>query len=181
MHSSMSTEHGATFQARLAAVRLVLCDVDGVLTDGTVFIGAGVEMKAFNIQDGMGIAMLRHAGLRMGWISSRPSMATAQRAQELRIDFLHQEKGSKIEAVERILSQAALSWAEVCFIGDDLVDLAPIGRARVGVAVANAVAECKAAAALVTQAAGGHGAVREVIEMILKAQNKWESAIQHYA
>ncbi len=170
-----------SLRPRLAQVKLLLCDVDGVLTDGTVFIGAGTELKAFHIQDGMGIAMLRRAGLRTGWISSRASTATVQRAQELKIDFLHQEKGSKVEAVERILTQAGLGWDEVCFVGDDVVDLGPLKRAGVAVAVANAVPECKAAAAYVTKAAGGHGAVREIVELILKAQHKWDALLEQYA
>ena len=124
--------------------------------------------------------LLRRAGLKIGWVSSRPSSATTQRARELKIDFLHQEKGSKVEAIERILAQADASWDEVCFVGDDVVDLGALKRAGVAVAVANAIPECRAAAAYVTRAAGGHGAVREVVDLILKAQNKWDALIEQY-
>lgn len=159
--------------ARLRRVRWLLCDVDGVLTDGTVWVGADFEAKAFNIQDGMGLALLRHAGLKCGWVSSRPSPATAQRAAELRVDFLHQDKTPKVAAIEARLARDGAGWAEVCYMGDDLVDLGPLRRAGVGVAVANAVAEVKRRAHCVTKARGGQGAVREVVELILRAQGQW--------
>jgi len=167
---------------RLIRIRLLLCDVDGVLTDGTVFIGGPDEFKAFNIQDGFGLVLLRRAGLAVGWVSARPSTATARRARELKIDFLVQQKDrdSKVAAVEKILAQAGRKWDEVCFVGDDIVDLGPLRRAGVAVAVANAVAEAKAVAHVVTRAAGGHGAVREVVEMILKAQGQWKNFVAHY-
>jgi 3-deoxy-D-manno-octulosonate 8-phosphate phosphatase (KDO 8-P phosphatase) len=173
----------SSLDARLKAVRLLLCDVDGVLTDGSVFIGnAGGEHKQYNIQDGLGIVLLRRAGLKTGWISARPSAATAMRARELKIDFLVQQKDTfgKVAAVEKILAREKSNWDEVCFVGDDIVDLGPLQRAGVAVAVANGVREAKAAAHLVTRAAGGHGAIREVVELILKAQGKWNSFVAHY-
>jgi 3-deoxy-D-manno-octulosonate 8-phosphate phosphatase (KDO 8-P phosphatase) len=168
--------------SRLKHVKLLLCDVDGVLTDGSVFIGAAGEFKPFNIQDGLGLVLLRRAGLKTGWVSARPSAATESRARELKINFLIQQKDrySKVAAVEKLLAQEKLNWDEVCFVGDDIVDLGPLQRAGVAVAVANAVCEAKAAAHLVTHAAGGRGAVREVVEMILKAQGKWGSIVAHY-
>jgi 3-deoxy-D-manno-octulosonate 8-phosphate phosphatase (KDO 8-P phosphatase) len=167
---------------RLKKVRLFLCDVDGVLTDGSVFIGGAQEIKRFNIQDGLGLVFLRRAGIKTGWVSSRPSLATTRRARELKIDFLVQQKDhlGKVGAVENILRQTKLGWDAVCYVGDDVVDLGPLQRAGVAVAVANAVREVKATAHHVTRAAGGHGAVREVIEMILKAQGKWDSLIAVY-
>lgn len=166
---------------RLARIKLLLCDVDGVLTDGSVFIGGLSEFKQFNIQDGLGLVTVRRHGIKVGWISSRPSTATTQRAEELKIDFLHQQKGSKVAAVQRILDQTGLQWAEVCFVGDDIVDLAIMRRCGVAVAVANGVAEAKACADYVTQAGGGKGAVREVIELLLKAQNKWDHVIAEHS
>ena len=165
--------------SRLARIKLFLCDVDGVLTDGTIYIGGSQEVKRFNIQDGLGLVLLRRAGIRTGWISSRPSPATTLRATELKIDFVVQQKDrlSKAGAIEKILAAEKLGWDDACYVGDDIVDLAPLKKAGVGVAVANAVAEAKAAADYVTQAAGGYGAVREVVEMILKAQGKWDSII----
>src|SRR5262245_52322585 len=146
---------------RLARVKLLLCDVDGVLTDATVMIGGGQEFKRFNIQDGLGLRLLQQAGIRVGWISNRPSTATQQRAEELKVDFLHQGKGSKVEAAESILAQAGLEWESVCYVGDDVVDLGALKRAGTAVAVANAIEEAKKLADYVTQAEGGRGAVRE--------------------
>jgi 3-deoxy-D-manno-octulosonate 8-phosphate phosphatase (KDO 8-P phosphatase) len=167
---------------RLRRIKLFLCDVDGVLTDGSVFIGGAREIKRFNIQDGLGLMFLRGAGVKTGWISSRPSPATALRARELEIDFLVQQKDhfGKVGAVENLLRRTKLGWDAVCYVGDDVVDLGPLQRAGVAVAVANAVREVKATAHYVTRAAGGHGAVREAVEMILKAQGKWDSLIAVY-
>jgi len=161
-------------------VRLLLTDVDGVMTDGSVFITADGEFKQFNIQDGLGLVLLRKCGIKVGWISARPSVITTKRADELRIDFLSQEKGSKVAAAEKILTAAGLNWAEVCFVGDDIVDLCLLKRAGVAIAVANAIDEARAAAHYVTQARGGHGAVREVAAMILQAQGQWTPLVRSY-
>lgn len=162
-------------------MRLFLCDVDGVLTDASVFIGGGSELKRFNIQDGLGLAMLRKQGFKVGWVSNRPSPATTQRAEELRIDFLIQEKSSKVASIERLIGELGLGWEAVCYAGDDVVDLGVLKRAGLAVAVPNGVAEARAAAHYVTRAAGGHGAVREIAELILKTQKKWEQAVASYA
>ncbi len=166
--------------AALRGIRLLLCDVDGVLTDAAVFIGGAEEIKRFNIQDGLGLVMLQRQGLKVGWISSRPSTATARRARELKIDFLRQEKGSKVRVVERLLAQTGIRWVEVCYVGDDIFDLGAMKRAGVAVAVANGVAEAQAVADYVTRAGGGHGAVREVVELILKAQDKWARIVAEH-
>ena len=169
-------------RARLRRIKLFLCDVDGVLTDGSVFIGGEREFKRFNIRDGLGMVLARRAGLKIGWVSARPSLATKMRAKELKIDFLVQQgdKLSKTGAVEKLLAREKINWDEVCFVGDDVVDLGPLARAGFGVAVADARPEAKAAADFVTRAAGGRGAVREAVEMILQAQGKWEPAIAVY-
>jgi len=179
----MSAMKGPQLHARLARVKLFLCDVDGVLTDGAIFIGAQGEVKRYNIQDGLGLVLLRRAGIKIGWVSSRPSPATTMRARELKITFLVQQKDrlSKSAAIERILRREGLTWDNVCYMGDDIVDLGPLKKAGIGVAVANAVAEARAAADFVTRAAGGHGAVREVIETILKAQGKWDDIVAGYS
>jgi 3-deoxy-D-manno-octulosonate 8-phosphate phosphatase (KDO 8-P phosphatase) len=171
----------ATLEAALQRIRLLLCDVDGVLTDGSVFIGGEEEIKQFNIRDGLGLVKLRGAGLKVGWVSGRPSAATARRARELKIDFLGQEKGSKVCVVERLLAQTGFRWDEVCYVGDDIVDLGVLKRAGVAVAVADGVAEAQAAADYVTRASGGHGAVREVVELILKAQDRWSRLVAEHA
>jgi 3-deoxy-D-manno-octulosonate 8-phosphate phosphatase (KDO 8-P phosphatase) len=169
-------------RARLRRIKLFLCDVDGVLTDGSIFIGGEREFKRFNIRDGLGMVLARRAGLKIGWVSARPSLATKMRAKELKIDFLVQQgdKLSKTGAVEKLLAREKINWDEVCFVGDDVVDLGPLARAGFGVAVADARPEAKAAADFVTRAAGGRGAVREAVEMILQAQGNWEPVIAVY-
>lgn len=171
----------STLTQALKRIRLLLCDVDGVLTDATVFIGSEGETKQFNIRDGLGLMALRRQGLKVGWISSRPSRATARRAKELKIDFLQQEKGSKVFVVERLLAQTGFGWDEVCYVGDDIVDLGVLKRAGVAVAVADGVAEVRAAADYITRADGGHGAVREVVELVLRAQKKWARIVAEHA
>jgi len=170
-------------RSRLRQIKLFLCDVDGVLTDGTVLIGGEREGKRFNIRDGLGLVLARRAGLKVGWVSARPSAATQLRAQELKIDFLVQQgdQTGKTAAIEQLLAGQKLNWSEVCFVGDDVIDLGPLKRAGLAVAVGDAVAEAKAAAHYVTKVAGGHGAVRETVELILKAQKKWEPFVEHYA
>jgi 3-deoxy-D-manno-octulosonate 8-phosphate phosphatase (KDO 8-P phosphatase) len=170
-----------SLNAKLAKVRIFLCDVDGVLTDGNVTIGGGKEYKSFFIRDGLGLLFLRRNGIKVGWISARPSPVTQQRAAELKIDFLHQEDVSKVQAVENLLKTAGFTWEEASYMGDDIVDLGVIKRAGVGIAVANAIQEAKAIADYVTKAPGGQGAVREVVEMILAAQNKWKPLVETFS
>lgn len=171
-----------TLRTRLERVKLFLCDVDGVLTDGSVYLGGAREIKRFNIRDGLGLIFLRRAGFRVGWVSARPSPVTEARAAELGIDFLVQQgdRLSKTGAVEKLLRRTRLNWDAVCFVGDDVVDLGPLTRAGLAVAVADARPEVKTAAHYITRAAGGHGAVREMAEMILQAQGKWDAIIAQY-
>jgi len=166
---------------KLKSVKLFLCDVDGVLTDGTVYMGGGVETKRFHIRDGLGLKFLQLYGIPVGWVSRRPSSATEQRAKDLKIDFVVQHDGGKIEGVEKILRQTGKDWADVCYVGDDIVDIAVLNRVGLAVAVGDAVAETKQAADYVTKAHGGNGAIREIVEMILKAQNKWKLVVTEYA
>src|SRR5277367_5744811 len=170
----MPAKISAAIRQRAARIKLFLCDVDGVLTDGSVFIGGPREFKRFNIRDGLGIVLARRAGLKIGWVSARPSPATKLRADELKIHFLVQQGDhtSKTGAIEELLAQEKLGWQDVCFVGDDIVDLGPLKRAGFSVAVGDAIAEAKFAADFVTKADGGRGAIREVAEMILKAQGK---------
>jgi 3-deoxy-D-manno-octulosonate 8-phosphate phosphatase (KDO 8-P phosphatase) len=179
----MPSKISAAIRQRAARIKLFLCDVDGVLTDGSIFIGGEREFKRFNIRDGLGLVLARRAGLKIGWVSARPSEATKMRAEELKIHFLveQNDKQSKTAAIEKLLAQEKLNWAEVCFVGDDIVDLGPLKRAGFSVAVADAVAEAKAAAHFVTDARGGHGAIREVVEMILQAQGIWTPFVAHYS
>jgi len=171
----------SSLAARLAKVRLFLCDVDGVLTDGSVWMGGGIENKRFNIRDGLGMKFLQQQGIRVGWVSRRPSEATIQRADNLKIDFLAQRDHGKVDAVQSILRKTNLNWQDVCYVGDDIVDLGVMKRVGIAIAVADGVAEVKAAADYITRAPGGRGAVREVVEMILKAQDKWDRVVAEYA
>jgi len=154
-----------------------------VLTDSSIFIGGEKEFKRFNIRDGLGIVLARRAGLKVGWVSARPSLATKLRAEELKIDFLVQQGDniSKTAAIENLLKQEGLSWSDVCFVGDDIIDLGPLTRAGLAVAVGDAVPEAKAAAHFTTKAVGGRGAVREAVELILRVQGKWTQFVKKYS
>jgi 3-deoxy-D-manno-octulosonate 8-phosphate phosphatase (KDO 8-P phosphatase) len=163
--------------AKLARIRLFLCDVDGILTDSSIYVGLDRELKRFHIRDGLGMTFLRQAGIKVGWVSNRPSPATTLRAKELQIDFLEQIQGNKVEVVEKILADTGFKWEEVCYMGDDVVDLGVLRRAGVAATVADAIDEAKARAHYVTRADGGRGGVREVIDLILKAQNRWERLV----
>ena len=178
---SRTRNASAGFLRRLRRVSLLLCDVDGVLTDGSVILGSGKEYKVFNIHDGLGMILLMRIGIKVGWLSNRASQATAQRAAELRVPHLVQGRINKVEAAETILKKEQLAWADVCFIGDDIVDLGVMKRAGAAVAVANAIDEAKAVAHYVTKRAGGQGAVREVVQLLLAAQRKWDPLIAHFS
>jgi 3-deoxy-D-manno-octulosonate 8-phosphate phosphatase (KDO 8-P phosphatase) len=179
----MPAKISSSLQKRATKIKLFLCDVDGVLTDGSIFIGGEREFKRFNIRDGLGLVLARRAGLKVGWVSARPSPATKMRAEELKIDFLVQQGDatSKTAAIEELLAQEKLNWSETCFVGDDVIDLGPLTRAGFSVAVGDAVAEAKAAAHFTTKAVGGRGAVREAIELILRAQKKWQPFVEKYS
>ena len=166
---------------KLKAVKLFLCDVDGVLTDGAIYMGGGVEMKRFNIRDGLGLKFLQLHGIKVGWVSRRPSSATQQRADDLKIDFVVQHDGGKIEGVESILRQTGKKWSDVCYVGDDVVDIAVLNRVGLAVVPGDGTDDTKKSADYITRAPGGHGAIREIVEMILKAQNKWKLVIAEYA
>ena len=167
-------------QSRMAGVKLLLCDVDGILTDASVYVGEPGEYKRFNVRDGLGIALWRREGFPVGWVSARPSAATTVRAKELNVDYLIQQRGSKVQAIEVILAEVKLGWESVCYMGDDIVDLGPLDRAGVAVCVPPGHPEALARAHYVTQVAGGQGAVREVIELIFRAQGRWDRILKEY-
>lgn len=171
----------ASLNARLKKVRLFLCDVDGVLTNGTIIMGDGKEYKSFSIQDGLGLLLMMRSGIKVGWVSARPSPVTQQRADELRINYLIQSKEGKVQAIEALLAKEGFVWAEVCYVGDDVVDLGALKRAGVSAAVANAIDEVKQMADYVTRAQGGNGAIRELVRLILSAQGKWKDIIKHFS
>jgi len=169
------------WKERARRVRLLLLDVDGVMTDGRLgFDGAGVEFKFFHARDGIGIKLLQRAGLRVGILSGRKARVVELRARELGIDLLRQKVRDKARALGEILHAERLSPAQVCYVGDDLVDLPVLLGVGLAVAVADAAPEVRAAAHLVTQKPGGRGAVREICENILKAQGKWAAVTKGY-
>lgn len=170
---------------RAARVRLLVLDVDGVLTDNGIYLGVvderRVEFKRFDIQDGLGLALLRGTGVEVAWLSARPSEATALRAQELRITTCVQDPhGRKLAALTAMMGERHFGWDEVGFVGDDLADLAVLQRVGWAVAVANAIPEVKAVAHWTTERPGGHGAVREVVERLLRARGEYEPALARY-
>src|SRR5919205_1857620 len=166
---------------RARRVRMLILDCDGVLTDGRIImLPAGDETKVFDVKYGHALVMLHRAGIRSGIISGRQSAIVRARAKELGIAHLHEMAWVKTEAYEQILAEENLANEAVCYVGDDVVDIPLLRRAGLAVAVADAVDEVKPFAHLVTARAGGRGAVREVIELILKAQGKWEAALARY-
>jgi 3-deoxy-D-manno-octulosonate 8-phosphate phosphatase (KDO 8-P phosphatase) len=171
----------AQLRARLKRIKLLLCDVDGVLTDGAIFITGEGEFKRFHVHDGLGQRMAARAGLKVGWVSARPSAITTRRGEELKTDFIVQTRDGKVPPVERILAETGLSWSDTCFVGDDVVDLGVLRRVGLAISPADARPEAKAAAHFLTKAKGGNGCVREVVEMILKAQDKWATVMAEHA
>ncbi|MBM4331437.1 MAG: HAD-IIIA family hydrolase [Deltaproteobacteria bacterium] len=169
------------WKKRAQAIRLLLLDVDGVLTDGRiVYDGRGQELKSFDIKDGQGIKLLQQAGLKVGILSGRKSSAVNLRARELGIDLLLQKALDKAKALEKIIRKGNIRAEQICFVGDDLVDLPVFSRVGFAVAVADSVKEVKENAHYITHCPGGRGAVREVCELILKVQGKWEAVTQKY-
>lgn len=178
------TEH--TIGAKRAArIRVVVLDVDGVLTDNGVYIGQSdsgerIELKRFDIMDGLGIKMLAWAGLRVVLVSGRESPATTLRADELGVECRQVAGGFKVPEVEEILRSSGADWADLAMLADDLADLPILARAGLPVAVANAAAEIRAEAAWVTSRAGGDGAVREFAEALLQARGQWPDLVAAY-
>jgi 3-deoxy-D-manno-octulosonate 8-phosphate phosphatase (KDO 8-P phosphatase) len=170
-----------TLRERARKTRLLMMDVDGVLTDGRIIQdGHGHELKVFDVKDGHGIVMAHRAKLRTALISGRESETIRRRAEELGIELVFQKIWNKLEVYEKILVDTELTHDEVAYIGDDLIDIPLLRRVGLAVAVADAVDEVKAAAHLITERPGGQGAVREVIELILRAQGHWDSLLERY-
>lgn len=168
-------------QERAARIKLLLMDCDGVLTDGRIWIlENGEDQKAFHTRDGLGIDLLHRAGLKSGIISGRMSSALERRAQSLNVSYLWQGRDDKRQAFADTLAQAQVIKDEIAYMGDDLTDLPLMGQAGLAIAVADAVEEVKTRAHYVTKADGGNGAVREVVELILKAQGRWDDLVKSY-
>lgn len=163
---------------RAKRIKLLLMDCDGVLTDGRLyFTEAGEQMKVFHVRDGQGLVMWHTAGYRSGIISGRNQNLVEYRAQELGIEFLKQKSKNKIEDLESILKETKISEAETAFIGDDIADIDLMMKVGFAVAVNDAVPETKKAAHYITLLSGGLGAVREVTDLLLKAQGKYPELV----
>lgn len=167
-------------------IRLVILDVDGVLSDGGIYLwadaaGARREAKRFDAQDGLAIKLLMMAGIEVIIVSGRYSEATAMRADELGVTECHQDPAArKLPLVTDILSRRGFAWNEVAMMGDDLADIPVLRRVGLPVAVANAVPEVRSVARAVTKSGGGKGAVREFTRALLKAQGRWDSLLVEY-
>jgi 3-deoxy-D-manno-octulosonate 8-phosphate phosphatase (KDO 8-P phosphatase) len=182
-------------QARARKIRLLLFDVDGVLTDGKLFFlpdrqqggqpsqlsaKGSVEFKGFHAHDGVATSLARVGGLRTGLITRRFSETVALRARDLRLEFVEQGSQNKGDALKKIAGEAALTVDEIAFVGDDIVDLPAMRAGGLAIAVKNARAEVKKEAHYITPHAGGDGALRDAVEFILKAQGKWKSVVEAY-
>jgi YrbI family 3-deoxy-D-manno-octulosonate 8-phosphate phosphatase len=163
-------------------IELILSDVDGVMTDGGIHVlDDDQQMVTFHIRDGMGVRLWREAGGRFGIVSGRKLEAVRRRAADLWLDIVQLGVDDKLPAVDAIATELLLSREHVCYIGDDLLDLATIRAVGLGVAVADAVEDVRRAAKYVTSVPGGKGAVREVVEVILKNSGRWDAVLRRYS
>ena len=159
----------------------MLFDVDGVLTDGKILLHPdGTESKQFDIKDGSAVVWAMRLGIQVGFLSARSSVATAQRAAQLGITLVHQGVASKLETYEQIADSLMLDDEQIAYMGDDLLDLPVLSRAGLAAAPADAAADVRQRVHWVSAARGGHGAARELIELILRAQDKWDAVVNTY-
>ncbi len=162
-------------------IKLLLLDVDGVLTDGRIIYDSrGRDMKFFDVHDGLGVYLLKKAGIPAILITAKGSRAIKPRARDMHVDIVFENISPKTAVLDKILTKYKVSADAVCFVGDDLVDLCLMKRVGLPVAVSNAAFEIKQAAAYITLKLGGRGAVREVAELLLKAQGKWQEMVGLY-
>lgn len=178
----MNVETPPSLEATLNQIKLMLLDVDGVLTDGAVtYTDQGHEIKRFSVKDGLGLRLLMDAGIRVGIITGRKSQALVARCSNLGINLLYDGVKNKVAALETILAKTGFNASETAFTGDDLPDICVMKRVGLAIAVADAADEVRQAARLVTRKKGGDGAVREVCELILKARGEWNDIIVRFS
>jgi 3-deoxy-D-manno-octulosonate 8-phosphate phosphatase (KDO 8-P phosphatase) len=173
----------AAVRKRAKQIQVLLMDVDGTITPGTVMLlsqpdGTALEIKVFDAHDGQGISLAHTAGIRTGVITGRESAAMRRRASELKIEFVYEKQPTKIAAYEEILRKTGAAESAVAYLGDDLPDLPVMRRVGLAVAVGDAALEVKLAAHFVTKAIGGRGAARELVELILKSKGIWDEMIE---
>jgi 3-deoxy-D-manno-octulosonate 8-phosphate phosphatase (KDO 8-P phosphatase) len=167
---------------KLIPITLLMLDVDGVLTDGTIiYSNSGEEIKAFNVRDGHGLLLTMRAGIEVALLTARESQVVLHRAKDLGITAVYQKAIDKLAAYRSIIEEKKIEDKNVCFVGDDIIDIPVLRRVGFSVAVADAVPEVRDVVDYVTSQAGGKGAVREVCELLLKAQNKWERVTEKYS
>ncbi|SFC03951.1 3-deoxy-D-manno-octulosonate 8-phosphate phosphatase (KDO 8-P phosphatase) [Marinospirillum celere] len=170
-----------TLLDKLRPLRLLALDVDGVLTDGSLYFHAdGGETKSFNTQDGQGLKLLQASGVELAIITGRDSSIVSQRAAALKINWVMQAREDKLKALTELVNKLGYSWEQVAYCGDDLPDLAAIRRAGFGASVANAPEYIQNHSDYTTRRPGGQGAVRELTDMIMQAQGTWQACINHY-
>ena len=170
-----------TLERRATRIRLILFDVDGVLTDGRVVLhGDGGESKQFHIRDGIVMVWAQRSGLKIGLLSARMSATTAQRAAQLGITLVYQGVPSKIDAYDQIVTDHGLNDEEVAYMGDDIVDIGVLSRVGLAAAPADAVPEVRERVHWIAPSAGGAGAVRELLELILRAQGRWDAIVRSF-
>ena len=168
-------------RARLAAIQMLVFDVDGVLTQGDIiYTDEGAEVKTFDVKDGLGLRVASDAGLRLALMTGRSSRVVERRARDLHIPDVLQRVGDKAEALRRLAAEKRIPLERVAFMGDDLNDREAMATAGLSLAPADAAPEIRELAGIVTDAPGGRGAARQAIEAILRAQNKWEQAVEAY-
>lgn len=178
----MSALSPAALRTAACRIRLVIFDVDGVLTNGQLMLGpAGEEWKVFHVRDGQGLVMLQHTGIAVGIITGRHSPVVAARMAELGVEYVYQGQENKLVALEDLRQRLGLTLEEICYVGDDLPDLAVLQRVGLPVSVADGHPQCLAAAAYCTRAAGGTGAAREICEFIMRAQGTLAGQYARYA
>ncbi len=178
-----SRQHDAEDRAR--RIKVLLFDVDGVLTDGSIVVmpgvdGKAVEVKSFSAHDGMGIALAHVAGIKVGWVTKRESEAVRIRSRDLHIDHVYQGQHYKVEALDKIVQEEGCSLDEIAYVGDDIIDLPVMRKVGLAIAVANARPEVKSMAHVTTEHSGGFGAGRDAIDFILRAKGVLEQTIERY-
>jgi 3-deoxy-D-manno-octulosonate 8-phosphate phosphatase (KDO 8-P phosphatase) len=181
-HLASSPKISPALKRRAAQIKVLLMDVDGTMTDGSVTLlsqpdGSALEIKTFDAHDGQGLTLAHTAGIRTGCITGRESSALQRRANEMKMEFVYMKQPTKIPAYEEILRKAGVPDSAVAYVGDDLPDIPIMRRAGLAIAVGDAVPEVKQAAHFTTKSNAGHGAIRDAVELILKSKGVWEEMI----
>ena len=167
---------------RIKKIKFVIMDIDGILTDGRIiYDNKGNELKFFDVQDGFGIVLLKRIGVESAIMTAKKSKVVSRRAKDFGVKYLYQDCFDKLKAFQEILGKINLSPEEICFIGDDLIDIPVLKRVGFAVSVPNAVDEAKEAAHYITKREGGRGAVREICDLIIKTQDRWQNIISRYS